>query len=84
MSYALVFWVNSQQTSIVPSIAVSDKRMLTDNKRVGKIKWIDEKRKIPPEGDGLHTMDVFFQLVVKILGSDIIKGNLLYFFLVSN
>ena len=54
MSYALVFWVNSQQTSIVPSIAVSDKRMLTDNKRVGKIKWMDEKRKIPPEGWSSH------------------------------
>ncbi|XP_065676361.1 uncharacterized protein LOC136092322 isoform X3 [Hydra vulgaris] len=54
MSYALVFWVNSQQTSIVPSIAVSDKRMLTDDKRVGKVKWMDEKKKVPSEGWSSH------------------------------
>jgi hypothetical protein len=54
MSSALVYWVNSNETSIVPSEAVSDKRMLTDNSRVGKIKWMDKKRKTPKEGWTSH------------------------------
>ncbi len=50
MTYVLVYWTNSEQTSIVPSVGVSDKRMLTDSKRVGKIKWMDAKKKPPAEG----------------------------------
>jgi hypothetical protein len=57
MSFALVYWTNSNQTSIVPSTAVGDKRMLTDPKKVGKVKWMgpdDGKKKPPKDGWTLH------------------------------
>jgi len=59
MSKALVFWTSSNETSIVPICAVSDKRMLTDSQRCGKVKWMgenDDKRKKAPK-DGYSTHD---------------------------
>ena len=42
--YAFVLWIHSNETSIVTTLAVADKRMLTDSERVGKVKWMDEKK----------------------------------------
>ncbi len=59
MSFALVTY----QTSNGPSNAVSDKRMLTDSERSGKIKWMgpdDAKKKPPKEGWSSHNASVLF------------------------
>ena len=52
-----MYWTSSDETSVVPVCAVSDKRMLTDCKRVGKVKWMgegDAKKKAPKDGWSLH------------------------------
>ena len=43
--YSLVLWIHSNETSIVTTLAVADKRMLTDSERVGKVKWMDDEKK---------------------------------------
>jgi len=50
-----VLWTNSNETSIVPTGAVGDKRLLTDPQRIGKVKWMPlTKKKEPKEGWSSH------------------------------
>ena len=63
MSKVIVFWKNSNQTSIVPVGAVCDKRMLTDSQRCGKVMWMgedDAKKKPPKKGWSTHDGRVLY------------------------
>ena len=53
-------WINSNETSVVTTLAVADKRMLTDSERVGKVKWMDEKKKPPKGGWSVHDARVLY------------------------
>ena len=63
MSFSLVYWIITDQTSIVPCNAVYDKRMLTDSERSGKVKWMgpdDAKKKPLKEGWSSHDVRILF------------------------
>ena len=51
-----MLWVNSDESSLVPIVAVSDKRMITDPERIGKVRWmpVDGKKKAPKNGWTVH------------------------------
>ena len=62
MSLAAILWVDDNTSSVVPTIAVGDKRMLTDRERVERVKWmdIDLKKKTPADGWEVHNGRVLF------------------------
>jgi len=46
----------TQETSVVPVVAIGDKRMLTD-RRVGKVQWMSDNPKKKPPKSGWSTHD---------------------------
>ena len=84
MSFALAYLINTDQTSIVPSSAVSDKRMLTDSERSGKVKWMgpdNAKKKTPKEGWSSHDARVLFlsgECLLVLIYYSLVRGIMLH------
>ena len=67
MSYAFVLLVHTDESSLVPIVTVSDKRMITDPERFEKVRWmpVDCKKKAP-KIDNVYTMQEFCTLAVSL------------------